>query len=139
MLQYELSATVSSKYLSPTIMIALMRSMIARNQIVVISGIFVLLATATTAATNNTIQPAKAQCATPGAPLGGCISSQAQGSAGGWGARVSACAKGTPGNECGNTPSSSNGISDFRAAGCRLNGLGAGHSDQTHGNTASLC
>jgi hypothetical protein len=104
----------------------------AKNQLVVISGIFTLLAIAATAASGNVVQPVKAQCQA-GTPYGRCVKAGAQQQPPGtFGGQVSDCAQGTAGNQCGTT-SANNGISGDRAAGCRYNDAGAGGSAQTHG------
>lgn len=73
-------------------MTAFLNTMLRRatkNQIVIIAGFLVLLATATIAASFH-IQPAKAACGEPGPFSQECISDQAhQGKGGGWGAAVS--------------------------------------------------
>ena len=88
-------------------------TMKAKNQLVVISGILVLLATATIASSFN-VQTAKASsCDNNPHPYGKqCISQEAQGmgsTTGGsaWGASVASAAQ------------SLNGLGDFRANGCK--------------------
>jgi hypothetical protein len=77
----------------------------AKNQIVVISGILALLATATIGAASSIVQPADAQCPT-NQPYGRSCVSQEAGPA--FGGAVSGLAQG-------------NGLQDFRASGCGAN------------------
>lgn len=82
----------------------------AKNQIFVISGILLLLATATIAS-SYIAQPAKAASN----DFGNAVSGSAQHSQGSWGSAVSDCAQG---NNCNRD--THNGISDLRSNGCKL-------------------
>lgn len=91
----------------------------AVNQMVVISGILVLVATATIAATSYNVQTAKAAANPPPTPYGQSISGYAQNPPNGannFGSVVSAAAK---------DPNSFGGIGlgDSRANGCKVGGL----------------
>jgi hypothetical protein len=93
----------------------------SKNQVVVISGILVLLATATIAAASYVVQPAKAVCNTSGAqPFGKCVSGEAGPS---FGPAVSGLA------HANNAGPQHNGLQQNRASGCANNQFGTVQHD----------
>jgi hypothetical protein len=110
-----------------------------KNQIVVISGILALLATAATAAASSYIvQPAKAACNTQGGtqPYGSsCVSQEANpnlngGNTGqnGFGGAVSTCTQGA--GQCSGVTTQP-GIGQVRASGCGGNDFPTVHGSST--------
>lgn len=108
------------------------RIMLAKNQIVVILGVLVLLATATIAAASYNVQTVKA-AANP-SPFGQVIKPLAQcaqtntcsnlgsGTQTNWGGVVSTAAQNPVGGTGGN------GLGDFRANGCKITQVSGGCS-----------